>query len=101
MADFGARFRARTEGYRYLDVHPAAGCRGCFWWAGDPEHPTPDEMACVSEGSFSWAACDTCGTTLGGTRSPAHAVADGVLVHLDVCTDCYCYIAHGELPDAP
>ena len=52
------------------------------------------------EGGFSWSQCDTCGSTLGGNRYAAHGFAEGddTPIHLDVCEDCLCYIANGDLP---
>lgn len=38
---------------------------------------------------FSWSACDSCGSTDGGDRHPAHGCdKDGAIMHLDICTDC-------------
>ena len=55
-----------------------------------------DEYA---DGFFSWAACDTCNSSLGGMRYPAHYLDDnGELCHIDVCMDCVQYITYGELP---
>lgn len=54
----------------------------------------------VDEGSFSWRQCDTCGSTLGGDRHDAHALDRfGVIVHMDVCTDCLMYLANGDEPE--
>lgn len=52
------------------------------------------------EGSFSWEACNTCGSTLGGTRYDSHALDENnELVHLDICTDCLAFFANGSEPE--
>lgn len=61
----------------------------------------------TDEPSFSWSACDTCGSTLGGNREVGHAwvhindVLGDVIVHLSCCTDCVVFIANGDLPEEP
>ena len=74
------------------------GCRGakCEYADGDSNHQC--------EEYFSWAQCDSCGSTLGGNRLPATAVytdSDGQLqvIDLEICVDCVMYHANGELPD--
>lgn len=68
----------------------------------------PDDCdACdvANEGGFSWSSCDACGSSLGGDRYPAHGFSkpfdngDDILVHLDVCADCLCYLANGDVPE--
>lgn len=61
-----------------------------------------DEEYC-DEGHFSWSSCDSCGSTLGGTRFIAHGTCrdeDGKfqLIHLDICVDCLMYHEYGTLP---
>lgn len=54
------------------------------------------------EGSFSWDACDLCGSHLGGNRYSAHAVTDDASqddIHLEICQDCLLYMANGDLPE--
>ncbi len=61
--------------------------------------PSQEEMDLAGEAHFSWSACDTCGSPLGGDRHPAHArLESGELVHLSVCTDCLFFINYGETP---
>ena len=63
-------------------------------------------QAAIDEGSFSHAACDTCGSKLGGNRYAAHAyiMLDGKSdldvgpYHFDICVDCLQYFANGTLP---
>jgi len=52
------------------------------------------------DGGFSWAACDLCGSTLGGDRFAAHGFTpEGKLIHLDICMDCLQYLANGTIPE--
>lgn len=72
------------------------------------EEPVSDDevehaVSCCDEGGFSWSACDSCGSHLGGDRYPAHGVIkinDGreIITHFDICVDCLCYHANGDLP---
>lgn len=58
-----------------------------------------------SEGSFSWAGCGICGSTLGGTLESWHYVANNaegvrtIYHHSDACVDCVAYLNNGTLPD--
>ena len=61
--------------------------------------PSECERESAEEASFSWSACDCCGSTLGGDRHPAHGWLDKQLVHLSVCNDCLYYINYGQLDD--
>lgn len=62
--------------------------------------PTETAIELASESSFSWRACDSCGSSLGGDRHPAHGRdRNGDLVHLSVCTDCLYYLNYGRLDD--
>ena len=54
------------------------------------------------ESHFSWSACDSCGSRLGGDRLAAHAVdKESNVYHYDICPDCAMFHANGELPDNP
>ena len=57
----------------------------------------------ANEAGFSWSQCDGCGSTLGGSRHPAHGWTEingrEILVHLDICTDCLMYLANGDEPE--
>ena len=75
----------------------AVGCRGaeCEYADGDEDHQC--------EASFSWAQCDSCGSTLGGDRLPAFGIwhdEDGYHdIEMSICSDCAMYHANGELPE--
>ena len=53
--------------------------------------------------NFSWDSCDLCGSSLGGNRYPAHFFVDDnpqkEIVHIEVCCDCYFYLASGDEPE--
>ena len=57
------------------------------------------------EGGFSWRACDSCGSHLGGNRYDAHALrgsnatGDWECEHIAICEDCLCYHANGDIPE--
>ena len=51
------------------------------------------------EGGFSWRACDSCGSTLGGDRYAAHAIDDEGITHISICVDCLCFHANGDIPE--
>lgn len=59
-----------------------------------------DGVSYQAEPYFSWSACELCDSGLGGNREDAHAIYDGSLIHLRICTDCVAYLANGELPEA-
>jgi len=71
--------------------------------------PTNDEIDCAGESHFSWSPCDSCGSSLGGDRHPAHGVIadtieearqkDRAIEHFNICTDCLMFHANGDLPD--
>ena len=53
-----------------------------------------------SDPSFSWSACECCGSSLGGDREVAHAILDGEIIHMDgFCVDCVMYLANGDEPE--
>jgi len=62
-------------------------------------HETQDNII-QDEGSFSWHACELCGSHLGGDRFAAHATKQEngkwEHTHLDVCSDCLMAMANGE-----
>lgn len=93
--------------------------RGVFFFspgamAGCPECDLPegaDERAveCASEGGFSWSQCDSCGSSLGGNRYPAHGFlggdsaaaqqSDAKRIHCEICVDCLMFHAVGDEPE--
>lgn len=83
------------------DGTPCKDCGGTGSIPVDPEDHRQLDLA--NEPHFSWHECDCCGSHLGGDRHPAHGIAKindrETLVHLDVCTDCLCYLANGDEPE--
>lgn len=54
----------------------------------------------AEEAHFSWHACESCGSRLGGDRHPAHGVdKEGNILHLSICVDCLSYLNYGQLND--
>lgn len=70
--------------------------------------PTERDREGAEEGGFSWSACDSCESHLGGNRYPAHGIIaesmeaaqkpESTITHFDICADCLCYHANGDLP---
>lgn len=71
--------------------------------------PTERDRECAEEGGFSWSECDSCGSHLGGNRYPAHGIIaesmeaaqkpESEITHFNVCADCLCWHANGDLPE--
>lgn len=84
----------------------APGCEGCLD-CDDPDDPSDDWHDWANEGSFSWSDCESCGSTLGGSRYPAHGIVRedcphlrvGTAIHMNICADCLIYHANGDEPD--
>ena len=84
-------------------------CATCQEQHGYDQHENAEESMAhdlsqgllPDEGSFSWAQCDTCGSTLGGERYTGHCFAPQSMdvIHLDVCVDCLFFIANGDVPE--
>jgi hypothetical protein len=87
MTQFERNFSHYANGIEALSVGICEGCE-------DEDCHSEDY-----EASFSWAQCDTCGSTLGGDRYPAHGIIDGNIYHFEVCVDCVMYMANGEVPE--
>lgn len=103
---------AVCDGHGYdvdAEPHLASDCTACDGTGETPLDDISDEdMEVWGEPSFSHSECDSCGSTLGGDRYPAHAImrdsfgkpeAPGQIWHIDICVDCLMFHANGELPD--
>lgn len=91
--------KAVEQGLRGLTHLSTGACRGCATCAL-PEDATDEEVDARNEESFSWQACDACGTSLGGTRYSAHGRSKDLgVLHLEVCPECLYYINYGHLDD--
>jgi len=101
------RVETNLKGIRFFSVGACPGCSTCFEHAEDPENPTESDYDAASESYFSW--CESCGSSLGGDRHPAHGVIadsdeqarqdDHPIEHFAVCTDCLMFHANGDLPE--
>jgi len=103
------QFIAAVEHYcEGLIVSP--GCRGsqCEYADGYEDHQC--------EASFSWHQCDSCGSRLGGDRTPASGIITGCyddketeqaiadsgkceIIDLSICVDCVLFHANGDVPE--
>ena len=109
MTDFTDAIAARWDSTWAIFPGAAKSCDDCAnHLTREEKDALPDEdWQAFDEGSFSWAPCDSCGTTLGGDRHAAHAwqqaTADnrlGDLCHVDICTDCLLFHANGDQPES-
>ena len=80
------RIEAELQSVTFFSV---GGCSGC----------TEDHCGDDWEGRFSWSGCESCRSSLGGDRYPAHGYIHGELCHFEVCTDCLMYHANGDITD--
>lgn len=98
--------------YNWLDYIISPGtAHNCYACVGDADiHPDDDEALQVyDEGGFSWSACDSCDSLLGGQRYNAHAIhreafgpnpsRPNDIQHIEICADCLCYHANGDVPE--
>lgn len=94
--EFTERVAHNLEGVEFFSVGACPGCEECGLADVDDMDNPAYELA--GESYFSWQDCDSCGSSLGGDRHPAHGFIDGELRHFQVCTDCLMYHANGDLP---
>jgi len=93
---FKASIERNLAGLSFLSTGACKCCAEC----GLGESPSDHAIELADEPSFSWHACDACGSTLGGDRHPAHGRTDGgKLLHLSVCSDCLYFLNYGKLDD--
>ena len=99
MSNYTESVEHYLEGIEAVSVGACPGCHECDL----DEEPTEEEVQLAEEPWFSWHGCDSCGSTYGGDRHPAHGLdeSSGDLLHLTVCTDCLFYIANGDEPEQP
>lgn len=69
----------------------------------EERHKGFDMHAIGDEIGFSWRACDTCGSNLGGNRHACTVGRAGEgpagFVEVISCDDCVIFAANGQLPD--
>lgn len=88
------------KGLEHISTGACPGCDEC----GLSDEPSDHERDLAGEPSFSWCACECCGSSLGGDRHPAHGVISdatktGQILHFLVCSDCLYYLNYGALDD--
>lgn len=99
VQEFKAAVAHYLKGLDAVSPGPCPGCEDCGLVDVDTmDDPRYEE---AGEGGFSWQQCDSCGSTLGGDRSPAHCYNPDTktILHLDVCVDCVMYLANGDVPE--
>ena len=97
MSDFLDAVEHYCEGI-HVSSGPCPGCEDCG--LGDVEDMEDPRYDDAFYPSFSWRQCESCGSTFGGDRHPAHYIdSDGEICHMDVCTDCYLFHANGDVPE--
>jgi hypothetical protein len=122
VSKFTKRYERNTDGLEHVNVGFSYTCADCLANYGYRDQYDDDGAIVktakevtqadwevgkvIEEGSFSWQACDTCGTGLGGDREAAHALRQDTdaadranWLHLSVCTDCVMFIANGDEPE--
>ena len=81
------------------DAFSVGACPGCDDCGLDKE-PSDHEYDLANEAHFSWSRCESCGSTFGGDRHPAHYLdTDRAIIHVRVCSDCLFFHANGDEPD--
>lgn len=100
MSNFIKAVERNLRGLEPVAAGPSPGCGDCLP-CDHPDDPSDDWRDLASEPSFSRSRCDGCGSTFAGSRYPAHGYMQdrGEWLHLDVCTDCYLYLANGDTPE--
>lgn len=94
-SEYLAAIDHELKGVDHFSVGTTYLCDEC-----NPDELDEDEdLNIYDEGSFSWRACDSCGSSLGGDRYAAHGDINGELTHFAVCVDCMIYHANGDLPN--
>lgn len=83
------------EGVAAFSPGALTSCHDC----GLGPYATGADISAADEGHFSPRPCDSCGTSMAGTRMPAHGMIDGEICHFEICHDCALYHANGEIPE--
>lgn len=96
MTDYTDAIERNLQGVEAFSTGVACGCSECGTESYDDPNDIPEELG---EGSFSWSACESCDSTLGGDRYPAHGWVDGSLCHWSICVDCLFFHNYGTVPD--
>ena len=89
----------------------AISCPNCFSDFTNEERAklSYEDTQSWNEGSFSWHKCDSCNSTLGGDRFPAHAIhreafgpkakQPNNIHHIEICVDCLMFHANSDVPE--
>ena len=103
LTDFEKAIQHNTKGLASLSTGLVPCCAECCQSFGLEEQAMKKRLETgeiSDEGHFSWSSCDCCGSSLGGNRYAAHGFdKNGDIIHLDICEDCLCFLANGDLPE--
>ncbi len=113
MSDFTEAVERNLKGCEAFSVGACPGCEACGLFK--PSRNTKKKrdgyeraFDRANESCFSWSPCESCGSSLGGDRHPAHFLLEGweklpkeerKIHHCLVCTDCVMYHANGDEPE--
>ena len=105
MSDFTDAIDRELKGIEHVSPGLASCCGECcsaFDLSEDEMAKGCEDGTVVDEGGFSWSSCDSCGSSLGGDRYPAHGFdgdpTEGKMIHLDICVDCLMFHVNGDEP---
>ena len=103
MSTFTESIKSNLEGLENIFPGLASSCPDClraFGFTKKQAEELEESRGWDDEGVFSWSPCESCGSSLGGTRYSAHAFdKGGRLYHLEICCDCLLYHANGDEPE--
>ena len=101
--EFEKAIELHTKGLKHVSAGIASCCSCCqhdFHLDEESLQTALENGSVNDEGGFSWAACECCGSLLGGNRYSAHGFdKDGGVVHLAICEDCLCFLSNGDIPE--
>lgn len=98
---FADRVNAYWDGL-IVAAGPSFGCDDCgLGEVAQDDQAAQDAYDAACSGHFSWAPCPSCGG-LAGDRYAVHHWdpndEQSIVGHTNVCPDCLCYLANGDLP---
>jgi hypothetical protein len=97
---FVERIAEYTKGIDHISPGICPGCETCQQQWGLSEAELEAGMGAgsvIDEPHMSGSICETCGD-VAGDRHAAHGFVGARLLHLDICPDCLCYFANGDIP---
>jgi len=106
MSEYSERVAHNLRGIDYVSTGANSRCLQCLDTAGLSANEAESRLerdGMFSEPGFSWSPCESCNSSLGGDREPAHGFAliqgKETLVHMDICIDCVFFLEYGHEPE--